>query len=409
MDRPIRKYFMERKILKEKKLKYHGDMTLEKFWLNWFGPFGRELGTNKIPHRHWTDNPQDLIKFIKMCAIESKENEYCRPCWISSQPMRYVITKVAHGFERKVGTACAIEKLFFDFDDDTKYCEKCKKYIKKVDFVKVQTKKGTFCPKCGTKCFEKPRLDIVGKEVKRFISHIKENIMIVGTRKGYHVYIFLCQIFPFEDRNFKFAKKVYKSLQERYTDGSYEFMDGRVLGDLNRFARLPFTAHEKTGQLCRVLDRNLNPTKVRNIEEYRTYGIRESKVVRTIKATRRKIQEENEKAEKELKDLEENYSKNGEEYQGMIRPCFQVRMDAGYMCHGQRLAWLSEIFYAGYNTPQKMLELCKCFAEYKESLSMQQINDYFTHKRWEWKPYRCKTIKEKGWCLESKKCPLWNQ
>ena len=393
-----------------KKLTYHGDMTLEKFWMDWFGPFGRELGTKKkFAHREWTDNPQDLINFVKMCAEEHNDEDFCLPCWISSQPMRLIKTIEKNGFKRRVGKACAIEKLYFDFDDDTKYCEKCKKYIKKTAFTKFQTKKGTFCPKCGIECFEKPRLDVIGEEVKRFVSHIQENVMIVGTRKGYHVYIFLCQIFPFEDKNFEFAKKVYRSLQERYTSGTYEFMDGRVLGDLNRFARLPFTPHEKSGEICRVLDRNLNPTKVRNIEEYRTYGIRESIVEKTIKAIRNRIQEENIKSDLEIKELEEKYSNNGNGYQGTIRPCFQERMDVGYMSHGQRLAWLSEIYYAGYNTPTKMLELCKCFNEFKEGLSIQQINDFFSHKRWEWKPYRCSTIKSKGWCLEHKRCSMWKQ
>ncbi len=393
------------------KIKYHGDMTLEDFWMGWFGPFGRELGTRKkFAHRQWTDNPQDLVDFVKMCAEEHEGGEFCRPCWISAQPMRLITTIEKHGFKRRVGKACAIEKLFFDFDDDTKYCSKCNNYIKKKEIIHYKEfKKRSFCPKCDTECFEKPRLDVIGEEVKRFVSHIKENVMIVGTRKGYHVYIFLCQIFPFEDRNFEFAKKVYSSLQDRYTSGSYEFIDGLVLGDLNRFARLPFTRHEKTGKLCRVLDRNLNPTKVRNIEEYRTYGIRESVVERTIRATRQRIEEENEKMEKELKDLEKNYSTNRNNFNFTIRPCFQERMDVGYMTHGQRLAWLSEIYYAGYNTPAKMLALCKNFNEYKESKSMQQINDFFNHRRWEWKPYRCKKIQEKGWCLESKKCSMWKQ
>ena len=127
--------------------KFHADLTMEKFWLDWFGPLARELGTNKYPHRNWTDNPNDLLKFIKMCAEEHEEGEHCRPCWISSQPMRYISTKR----DRLIGKACAIEKLFFDFDDDTKYCKKCDKYIKKDDFRPIKDKKGSFCPKCGTR------------------------------------------------------------------------------------------------------------------------------------------------------------------------------------------------------------------------------------------------------------------
>jgi len=356
-----------------KLVEYHGSMSLEKFWIQWFGPLGRELGTNKPPHRNWTDNPNDLIDYIKMCAIEHEDDEYCRPCWITAQPFRYIKTIEKHGFQRLVGKACAIEKLFFDFDDDTKYCKKCKKYIKKDDF----------------------RQDI------------KEEVFIVETRKGYHVYIFLCQIFEFNANDFDFAKKVYKSLQERFIIGTYEFIDERIIGDINRFARVPMTAHEKNGAICQVLDRNLKPTKIRNLDFYRTYGIREGMISKTIKAVRLRIHKEHQKAEQAIKELEEGYSE-GNGFHGTIRPCFQERMDIGEMCHGQRLAWLSEVYYAGYNTEAKMLELCrKTWNDFDETISLQQIQDYFKHRRWEWKPYRCSTIKTKGWCLEDDRCPIW--
>jgi len=391
-------------------VKFHADLTLEKFWIDWFGPLGRELGTNKFPHRNWTDNPNDLLDFAKMCASEHEKGEYCRPCWISAQPFRFIKTIEKHGYKRHVGQACAIEKLFYDFDDDTKYCKKCKKYIKKNDFRPVKDKKGSFCPKCGTECFEKPRKDIVGKEVKQFIQNIKEHeVLIVETRKGYHVYIFLTQIFEFRRRDYTFAKEVYKLLMEQFITKEYEFMDERVIGDLMRFARVPLTAHEKTGAVCQIVDHNLKPTKVRSLDFYRTYGIRESTIENAITTVTQRRHKAIQRAEDAMKEIEESYGKNGHYLAGKIRPCFQVRMDLGEMSHAQRLAWLSEIYYAGYNTQEKMLELCRrTWKDFREQISSQQIEDFFRHERWVYKPYRCSTIKQKGWCLkDSKQCPFY--
>lgn len=388
-------------------VKFHGDMDLEKFWIQWFGPLGRELGTNKFPHRNWTDNPDDLLEFIKMCAIEHEDGELCRPCWISAQPMQYIRTIKKYGSIRHIGKTCAIEKLFFDFDDDTKYCKNCDEYIKKDDFRPIKGKRGSFCPKCGTECHEKPRKDVVGEEVKKFVKNIPQEVFIVETRKGFHVYIFLCQIFEFEKRDFQFAKEVYKLLQERYITKEYEFIDQRIIGDLMRFARVPLTAHEKTGEVCKVLDRNLKQTKIRNLEFYRTYGIRPSIIKSAIKTIRKRKHKAHQEANQIMEDIEKGYLDNGNGFQGTIRPCFKKRMEIGEMCHAQRLAWLSEIYHAGFNTKTKMVELCrKTWSDFNERISIQQIEDYFKHQRWKWKPYRCSTIIEKGWCLESD-CPIW--
>jgi len=421
-------------------MKFHGNLDLKKFYLDWFGPLDRVIGTkggktvpSKIPTRRWTDNPNDLIKHIKMCAEEHEPNEFCRACFISSQPMRNT------GRQRKDGTiageACAIEKLFFDFDDDTRYCPNCDIYIKKdpklekekkrkkmEEFLVISDengiktkiyikklnfwgKKGNICPKCGTNCSEKPRLDVVKKEVKDFVRDIKQEVFIVETRKGYHVYIFLRQIWNFDAKNFDVAKEIYRELQEMYINKDYEFMDERILGDLMRFARVPLTIHEKTGKICQIVDRNLKPTKVRNLEYFRTYGITSETIRNIIEIIMQRRYKAFEKEKETIEKMKEPTNENGK-FQGQIRPCFKKRMEQGEMNHAQRLAWLSEIYHSGYNTKEKILALCKCFNDFNKKKSMQQINDYFNHERWTWKPYKCSTIISKGWCLESD-CPIW--
>ena len=225
-----------------KRIKFHTqNQTIEKFWIEWFGLVGgREIGTDKYPHRNWTDNPDDLLNHIKTC-----ENEI-RPIWITSQPFRHVRTDTNQYGTRKVGEAMAIEKLFFDFDDDTKYCKKCDKYIKKDDLIKNKKEKGSFCPHCKTLCKEQPRLDVVGEEVKKFLANsimicksqrkkFNPEPFVVETRKGYHVYFFLVELLTFKKTQFKFAKKLYKDMQDILIGGAeYEFMDKKIVGDFKK-------------------------------------------------------------------------------------------------------------------------------------------------------------------------------
>jgi len=401
--------------------KFHEDMSREKFFYQWFGLIGgRELGWNTYPHRNWTDNPNDLIKFIKACESSHEAEEFCRPCWITAQPFRHIRTDTNKYGSRKIGEAMAIEKLFFDFDDDTKYCEQCKKYIKKDDLIKDKKEKGSFCPHCKFLCEEKPRLSIVGESVIKFVKKailicknqrykFSPEPFIVKTRKGYHVYFFLVDIMVFSKSKIKFAKALYKEMQEVLIGGvEYEFLDKKIVGDISRFARVPLTMHEKTGKICEIVDINLRTTKVRSIDFFKIYGIPDSFVKTTITKLKKRLREQHQKQKEEIEKFEKESIQNGRFYKNEIRPCFKVRMEKGEMNHAQRLAWLAEIYHNGYNTEWKMLELCrKTFNDFIERKSMEQIEDYFKHERYNYSPYKCKTIMAKGWCLYDK-CPLWN-
>lgn len=391
---------------------FHENMDRRKFLLEWFGlTEGRETGTNKPPRRNWIDNPNDFLEFVEMCSVEHEDGEFSRPCWISSQPMRYIKTENKYDYVRKIGEACAIEKLFFDFDDDTKYCPKCDKYVKKDDLLKDKNKSGSFCPKCKAECSEKPRKEVVAKDISKFIAGAKEMCkvynfepvpFIVETRKGFHVYFFLCDTFRFDPQNFEFAKTLYEQMQNMLKKEEFEFLDEHIIGDLNRLSRVPLTPHEKNGEVCRILNENLKPTKVRSLEYYKLYGIQFEFVKHAIEIVKKMEHEKMFERETQLEKFErEGIKDDGGFFKNKtIRPCFSLRMEKGYMHHNQRLAWLSEIYHAGYNTPEKMLELCrKTFSDFKEKKSKEQIDDYFKHERWKFKPYRCCTLKSKGWCL----------
>jgi len=390
---------------------FHGELNKHKFWINWFGLFGRELGTNKSPRRNWTDNPNDLVSHAMMCAEEHEEKEFCRPCWISVQPMKFIREEKKYGMTRLVGNAMAIEKLFYDFDDGWRKCP-CGEEGMELEK----------CPKCGkklTKKYSSPRLELVAVEVSRFLNDVKSTCrskrfpfdpepFIVQTRKGYHVYFWLRQVFQFNQSDFGFAKEVYKELQEMITSEEYEFLDKRVIGDLNRFARVPLTPHEKTGKICQVVGHDLLPAKIRNLEFYRVYGIPVSLVKKSIKIIKRRRRERAKEEQRRLRELEQRGGVGNIDgkFQGKIRPCFQKRMDAGEMKHDQRLAWLFEIYYAGHKTEEAMVEQCKCFNDFKDKTSRKQVVWFLENEKYVYPPYRCKTIMGKGWCL-GEECPIF--
>jgi len=389
---------------------FHGDLTKEKFFLEWFGLIGgRDLGTNKEPHRKFTDNPEDLLIHIKECSKER------RPIWVSTQP-----TRLLH--KEMVGEAMAIERLFFDFDDNSKHCSKCDEYIHKDNLVSetINGKKvGGLCPKCKSECVEKPRIELIAKEVARFLDGVKRTCrsegfvptpFIVKTYKGFHVYYFLTDIFKFEPVNLEKAKELYELLQKNMMDNTYpyEFLDTHLLGNINSMARVPKTPHEKTGEICEVLDENLEITKIRHLDYYRSYGVPTSFVKRTIEIMNKRLTKKQQEEKEDLEKFEKNVPNgngNGVEYGHGIRPCFKARMEKGEANHAFRLAWLSEIYYNGYNTIDKMIELCRqTWSDFKEKISRQQVEDYFKHERYLYHPYKCATIREKGWCLGEEEC-----
>lgn len=390
-----------------KPIKFHGGLSLEKFYLEWMGFIGgREFGTD-IPHMHgevgkrgpdkpsvrrFTSNPNHILDFVRYCETTHKEGRKCRPCWISAQPFR--------GY----GVQFGIEKLFFDFDDDTVICPKCNTRWKK------DALDHKLCPTCKIECIIKPRLDVVGREVKRFVNSIKDEVLplIVETYKGYHIYLFLRQIFEVKPQNLGFAKRVYDKLQHMYIRERYVFMDDRIIGDIARLARVPITKHEATGKACLIVDENLNQTKVRHIEYFKIYGVPDSKVKKAVELVKKDIYEETLKKRKAAKDGSKDFTGNGfgTAFNRAIRPCFQDKIDKGQMSHGQRLAFLVEAYFSGFRGEEALIELFRNFVDFDERKTRYYVKYFLAHNPDKYPPYRCKTIMQKNWCIEAK-CPIW--
>ena len=77
-------------------------ISKEKFLLDFFGAFGRDLGN---PERWFTDNPNDVFSFIEECA----ENK--APAFISVQPEKDKAQPL--GIEKVFSTLTTAKKAIY--------------------------------------------------------------------------------------------------------------------------------------------------------------------------------------------------------------------------------------------------------------------------------------------------------
>lgn len=376
-------------------LKFHSDLTLEKFWLEWFGQFGRELGSN-IPHsfgtnpkgktlyhRQFSTNPQEYLEFIEWCRQKNVA------CWITSQPMC------------EYGVPLGIEKIFFDFDYHLEQNEN----------------------------MTPSKREKVRKQVLDFIESVDnpDGLLIVETRKGYHVYVFLERVYEFEFHNIEIAKeifgvmgltllgmpKLYVQLEEE-DRAKWKYLDFGPLADIMRMARVPLTLHEKSGVICKILDKNLKPTKIRDLNFYKTYGILEDKVREAAKIVKAYHHGQLVDQWKRVLSGTESLNEENGKFQGQIRKCFTERLRLGEMKHLQRRALLVEAYWAGFRTEEQLMDICSHFKDFLETKSRTQVrwflkNDIDPQTRiCKVKPWRCKTIRNYGWCLKIG-CDLYHE
>lgn len=326
-------------------------ISKEELWSEFFGNFGRDLGN---PQRWFTDNPSDIYRFIEDCTINKL------PAFISVQP------------KKDKNTIQGIEKLFFDFD-----------YSATVD--------------ANTEA-EKARLyEDMEEEVKFFLNHLDElNIkpLVVKTCKGFHVYVFLDLVYSIGNGDNKLLKEVYKQLQMALLEGhDYRYIDWHVVGDINRLSRIPLSIHQKTGQECNIVDNHLRPDKIRSLEFFRLYGLKEADIKEIIKRIV--------KNKKPIDNTPKDYPTNVNGSFKKIRPCFKRAMGAGEMCHEQRLALLLEIYSLGNQDLDNIVEYFRCFNDFSEEETSKQVQWFLNNEvqKGFTRPYKCATIQSKGWCL----------
>jgi hypothetical protein len=332
-------------------------ITKQQFLLEFFGFFGRDLGN---PERWFTDNPNDMFPFIEECT----ENK--APAFISVQP------------KKENAQPLGIEKIFFDFD-----------YAKNSEILDV--------PEIRKRKTE------LNEEVRYFLcqlGYLNIKPLVIRTRRGYHVYVFFDSVYEVNDE-LEFWKQVYKQVQfTLLQDHKYRFIDYAVVGDINRMCRIPFSIHEKSGEECVVVDSEFKEDKVRSVEYFKLYGLKQKDIMSAMD----KVHEFRKTLkEKRLKFASRTLSFDDSEG---IRPCFVKSLNSGEMCHQQRLALLQEAYSLGFHSPESIIDLYRCLNDFNESITQYQVNWFFTNKvdRNDIRPYSCRTVQKYGWCL-SDECP----
>ena len=332
-------------------------ISREQFLLEFFGLFGRDLGN---PERWFTGNPLDMLSFIEECA----KNKL--PAFMSVQP------------EKNKTQPLGIEKLFFDFD----YCKKSEK------LAETETRE---------------RKAELKDEVKHFLKQLDDlNIkpLVIRTRRGYHVHVFFDSIYEINNE-VEFWKQVYKQLQcGLLQDRNYRFVDHTVLGDINRMCRIPLSVHEKSGEECTIVDTKLEQDKTRSVEYFKLYGLKQEDILSAMDKAR---EHEKTRKQKQIKYVTKNLIFEGS---NGIRPCFIKAMNAGEMCHQQRLALLQEAYSLGFHSPESIIDLFRCFNDFSESITEYQVNWFLANRveKGDVRPYSCRTIRKYGWCLGDE-CP----
>ena len=187
-----------------------------------------------------------MFPFIEECA----ENKV--PAFISVQP------------EKDKAQPLGIEKVFFDFD----YCKKSEILTE----AEIQKRKSE-----------------LRDEVKYFLKQLGcLNIkpLVIKTRRGYHVHVFFDSVYEI-NQELEFWKQVYKQLQfGLLQDHNYRFIDYAVVGDINRMCRIPFSIHEKSGEECIIVDSQLEQDKIRSVEYFKLYGLKQKDILSAMDKAR---------------------------------------------------------------------------------------------------------------------------
>jgi hypothetical protein len=165
--------------------------------------------------------------------------------------------------------------------------------------------------------------------------------------------------------------------------------------------RIPFSVHEKSGQECQVVDSKLEPDKIRSIEYFKLYGLKQKDIMLAMDRAR--------EFRKTLKEKKIGYVPKTLTFESAegIRPCFVKALNSGEMCHQQRLALLQEAYSLGFHSLESIVNLYRCLNDFDESITRYQVEWFFTNAVDKRKvlPYSCRTIQRYGWCIGSS-CPM---
>ena len=242
--------------------------------------------------------------------------------------------------------------------------------------------------------------DKAWKEARKFACDLNmyyyaKPLLVFSGCKGYHVYLWLWSTVETTTHRSEFVKAVYDRMQRKLLKGlKFETLDPAPIGDIKRLSRVPYSLHDKTGRVCQPVNLDGEPITIQSLEEYWRHGL-----------GRRFL----EKACREVK-LRESWVKTRRPQRafkptGQVRPCIEaalkVPLDRGEG-HKMRIAIATEYLNKGFSVPQ-VVDLFGSQLDFNESKTRYFIVDI---QRKSYAPFRCKTIRDLGFCLGTS-CPIY--
>lgn len=211
--------------------------------------------------------------------------------------------------------------------------------------------------------------------------------------KGYHVHVFLEE--PAEGSEAE-LKPLYGELQRMITTGTkYPTLDLSVIGDVKRLARVPYSKHQKTGELCVpvTIDYTPKPYKLDQgfSEALRRHGIKQG----MVDLAQHNLAKPNPKIRRRYKDPNK------------IRPCIEATLAAKNIHdpkHIMKVAAVAELFANG-NTESQIIDWFRKMGGFNE----RKTTYYVRHSiRRGYRPHNCETIQKNGGCL-GPECPIYKE
>lgn len=331
--------------------------SLLEFWRNWFG-FSREaLAYFPNPEGEFTglrdglkyEARRVLVKNIgELLSLKERCERAGLAVYLSVQPF----------LERD--KPFSIERVFFEFDNERDPGSAIKEAL---DFA---------------------------RKVK-FFYHVEPLICLSGF-KGAHVYFFFEKAVEIGE-HINFAKEVYREVQEVLMLGlQLKTVDPKVIGDIKRLSRLPYSIHEKSGKLCQPINlemKTLEPEEI-DLDFFVENGLSLDLLEHSSKRLKERI-EKLKKLSKKKKTVKA----------GAIRPCIQEALNKqlhGGAGHLMRLAIACEYLAAGFPV-EEIVALFQNQTDFNE----RKTRYFIEHaQKSGYKPFKCEKIRELGYCLGEK-------
>jgi hypothetical protein len=261
--------------------------------------------------------------------------------------------------------------LFFDFD--------CKE-----DLNKAWTEARTFA-------------DVISKYYKT------KPLIAFSGNKGYHVYIFLENVLTLPTWSLAFVKQIYETLQNKLLRGlKFETLDPVVVGDIKRLARIPYTVHEESNKLCVPLTTAHQFMELQTLDIFRESGLNTD----ILNSVCQEVESQNYLEQILAKSRVKHTIKFNTNHR--IRPCIETAVGLPLhngTGHKMRIAIVAEYSNKDASLDQ-IVDLFRTQIDFGDGSKTRYYVQNLIRKKY--KPFKCKTIQELGFCLGNS-CPTYKR